>query len=189
MRIKQRIMTAARQLMAERGFKGWTMDELSARAQVSKRTLYRYYASKEALIEAVIDDFLASMGVLFEQLIASGADLKQIIGTILPQLLDKIKFVTSPRSLEDLRLLYPHLWEKINAFRTERIQVVAHHILQSNPASPISNIDPRVFTAIITASVQAVVNPDFILENGLTFEEVCTQFVRFYQAVFNLSLD
>ena len=62
MDINQRILTSARQLIAERGYRGWTMDELSSKAHISKRTLYRYYSSKEELITAVVDGFLADIG-------------------------------------------------------------------------------------------------------------------------------
>lgn len=189
MGIKQRIITAARQSMAERGYKGWTMDELSARAQVSKRTLYRYYASKEDLIEAVIDDFLASIGSQFDELMASGATIQQMLGIILSQLLDQGKFITADRSLEDLRVIYPHLWEKIDAFRTEKIRVVTDYIIRTNSNSPVSDINPRIFAAVVTASIRVVANPDFILENGLTFEEVSTQLVRFLLGSLNMALE
>ncbi|HOB11570.1 MAG TPA: TetR/AcrR family transcriptional regulator [Syntrophomonadaceae bacterium] len=189
MGINQRIISAVRQLTTERGFKGWTMDELSAQAHISKRTLYRYYSSKEELIAAVIDDFLASMSSKADELIASGSAPQQIIRTLLAHLLDQGKFIISARSLEDLRLIYPHLWDKIDAFRTEKIRIIIDYIIRTNSNSPVSDIDLRIFSAVVTASIQAVVNPDFILENGLTFEEVSAQLIRFLLASLNIALD
>jgi len=187
--INQRIITAVRQLIAERGFKGWTMDDLSSQAHISKRTLYRYYASKEELIAAVIDDFLAGMGSQADQLIASGASPQEIFRALLTRLLEQGKFITASRSLEDLRLIYPHLWERIDTFRMEKMRTIITYILRTNCDSPAPDIDPRVFAAVITASIQAVVNPTFILENGLTFEEVITQLSRFLLAPLNITLD
>lgn len=187
MDINQRIMNSLRQLIAEKGFKSWTMDELSARAHISKRTLYRYYASKEVLIAAVIDDFLASMGTQADELMASHTAPQQIVQTLLTKLLDQGKFITAVRSLEDLRLVYPHLWEKIDAFRMEKIRIMTDYIIKTNSNSSASGIDPRIFAAVMIAAIQAVVNPTFIVENGLTFEEVIAQLSRFLLAPFAIT--
>ncbi len=182
MDINQRIKTALRQLIAERGFKGWTMDELSAYAHISKRTLYRYYPGKEELITIVIDDFLATMALKVDELIASSAPPQEVVRTILLHLMDQGKFVIGPRSLEDLRSIYPHLWEKIDGFRMERIRTMVDYIMTRNSSSSISDLDPRIIGAAIGASVQAVINPTFILDNNLTFEAVGEQLIRFLLA-------
>lgn len=49
----RRINLCALQLADERGFDGFTMDELAASAEVSRRTLFNYYPSK---IDAVLGD-------------------------------------------------------------------------------------------------------------------------------------
>lgn len=49
------ILDAAQQIMAETGYDAMTMDELAARAHVSKPTLYQYFPSKEAVaVQAII---------------------------------------------------------------------------------------------------------------------------------------
>jgi AcrR family transcriptional regulator len=48
------LMTAALSLFAERGFSATRMDDVAARAGVTKGTLYLYFTSKEALLEAVV---------------------------------------------------------------------------------------------------------------------------------------
>ncbi len=47
-------MAAALELFVERGFAATRLDDVAARAGVSKGTLYLYFDSKEALFEAVI---------------------------------------------------------------------------------------------------------------------------------------
>ena len=47
---RERIVGAARQLFGEQGINGTGLDQLCAVAQVSKRTLYQHFASKDELI-------------------------------------------------------------------------------------------------------------------------------------------
>ncbi len=49
-------MTAALELFVEQGFAATRIDEIARRAGVSKGTVYLYFASKEALLEAVVRD-------------------------------------------------------------------------------------------------------------------------------------
>ena len=50
------LMAAALELFVERGFVGTRLDDVAARAGVSKGTLYLYFDSKEALFKAVIQE-------------------------------------------------------------------------------------------------------------------------------------
>ncbi len=50
----QAIIEAAKAEFAEHGFLAANMDRISAVAEVSKRTLYRHFDSKELLFEAVL---------------------------------------------------------------------------------------------------------------------------------------
>ena len=47
----RRIMRAAGRLTLERGLDGWTMDDLAAEAQTSRRTLFNYFPDK---VDAVV---------------------------------------------------------------------------------------------------------------------------------------
>jgi hypothetical protein len=113
---------------------------------------------------------------------ASAAPPQQVVRTLLFRLMDQGKFIIGPRSLEDLRSIYPHLWEKIDQFRMTKIREMINYIIAQNSSSSIATLDPRIIAAAMTASIQAVINPSFILDNNLTFEAASGQLIRFLLA-------
>lgn len=53
------LTAAALGLFAERGFAATRLEDVAARTGVSKATIYRYFANKEALFEAVVKEAIA----------------------------------------------------------------------------------------------------------------------------------
>ena len=53
-RKRQAILQAAINEFLANGFRGCSMDAISARAEVSKRTVYNHFESKEALFQAIV---------------------------------------------------------------------------------------------------------------------------------------
>lgn len=54
---RERIVTAALELFAERGFHGTSVPDLAARAGVAAGTLYRHFEGKDALVNALYRDW------------------------------------------------------------------------------------------------------------------------------------
>ena len=55
------IMSAARNEYLESGFRDTSMDRVAERAQVSKRTVYNHFPSKEALFNAIAGQFMEEL--------------------------------------------------------------------------------------------------------------------------------
>lgn len=56
---RSRILNAGESLFRERGFARTSMDAIAALARISKRTLYAEFTDKRAILEAVLDRFIA----------------------------------------------------------------------------------------------------------------------------------
>lgn len=65
------LTAAALDLFVERGFAATRLDDVAARAGVSKGTLYLYFEGKEALFKAVIEEAIVPLLVAAESEIAS----------------------------------------------------------------------------------------------------------------------
>jgi AcrR family transcriptional regulator len=175
MNIKDRIIAACRDLSRQRGFHNINMDELAARAGVSKRTVYRYFSGKEAIIEATLDVFMDEVAFEADQLMQNEEEPARILSNLLNYLFINGQFVINPYSFNDLRVYYPRLWQKIDRFRLERIVSVLDYTNHNGKSALLSEVDPRIVSAVILASIQTVLNPNFVLANNLTFEETARQ--------------
>lgn len=185
MGIRERILQACRELSLVKGFYNMNMDELAQQAGVSKRTVYRYFRSKEEIIEASLEAFTAEMALEIDKILAQDIPAADMISAVIKHLISHGQFVVNPLVLNDLRVHYPHLWRKIDAFRLGKArQAISRYMQQStNPA--LQEIDPRIITAIILTSIQAVLNPDFIFENNLSFEDTANQLRKFFLVCFS----
>lgn len=54
---KDKLMLAAIDLIAEKGYKGVTTQEIAAAAGLSEKTLFRHFGSKQNLLETAVDRF------------------------------------------------------------------------------------------------------------------------------------
>ncbi|WP_426750346.1 TetR/AcrR family transcriptional regulator [Myxococcus sp. Y35] len=57
--VRERILTSALEVFASRGYAVATMSDIASRAGLGTASLYRYYASKEELFDAVVTPALA----------------------------------------------------------------------------------------------------------------------------------
>ena len=64
----QRLLDAAEQVFAERGFQAATTNEIAARAQTSIGTLYRFFPDKEAIVQYLSERYVQELHVLHEKM-------------------------------------------------------------------------------------------------------------------------
>jgi len=77
---KQEILDQAQRLFWCGGFHATGVDAVMADTGISKRTLYKYFPSKEHLIEAVLDQYTGAVdGALFEPALARSTDPREQI--------------------------------------------------------------------------------------------------------------
>ncbi len=153
------------------GFRAATVDELSARAGVSKRTIYRYFRSKDEMIGVVMDDFMLATEKNIKNAMAGTENPAQKIVNLVRITSQNLKLI-SPVIMRDMKKYYPHVWNKIEKFRADRAQSVIEEILSSGiRQGHFRETVPEVFITAFLAGVRDVLNPGFILENNLTVEK------------------
>jgi TetR/AcrR family transcriptional regulator, repressor of fatR-cypB operon len=121
------VLAAALELFAERGFHGASIPEIAARAKIAPGTIYRHFASKEALVNEL---YQRSKRALAEALLGGepGADL---------------------------RLQFGHLWWRLVAF--VRAQPLAFSFLELHHHGAYLDADSRAMELRVLAPIAAMV--------------------------------
>ncbi len=158
------------------------MDELAAGAGISKRTLYRYFRSKDEMIMASLEKLMAETESLMEEFASSHHEPDEIVACMLRFLHHIIQTYFHPPVLSDLQKHYPHYWKKIDGFRKKNVENIIRSKLFMDEKNRVlvRDLDPRIVTAAIAASIQAVANPDFIITHGLNAENTLAQLMEFF---------
>ena len=183
MEIRQRIIDSCRELALKKGFRRLTVEEIATSARVTKRTVYRRFRSKDEIFAACVDDFLAAVGRQADALLNSGQDIPVIVEEILSYLVAGEKTIISQRTLEDLHRYYPHLWQKIHQFRMERIRLMIE-LVQRQYSHEIS-INPLILGTMISASIQSILNPEFLIQHNLNFKDAANQVIAVFLPFFS----
>lgn len=178
---KEQIITALAELSRTRGFYRVTVDELAAYAGVSKRTIYRHFRRKDEIVEALLERFMNQITGRIEQTISSAEKPAEMFSGVISLVVQHGRYMLNPAVLDDLRRHYPGLWRKIERFRAEKIRQNLIKLLAGKyEGKGLREIDSRILGAAFLASVQAVVNPEFILSNNLSFEDTVKQLIGLF---------
>lgn len=83
---RERIMTAASELMVERGNTDFQMSEVSARCHMSKGALYYYFSDKDELVEAVLEASGDELVSAIEEAVSQAASASEALESLFSEL-------------------------------------------------------------------------------------------------------
>lgn len=110
--ICEKIILAARQKMREVGIRSVSIDDICHELGMSKKTFYVYFATKDDLIQAILDDHYTTVEHGMEQFFASCESLWRAIERVMEQLSSMPDVRRSLPFVHDLNKYYPAMAKK-----------------------------------------------------------------------------
>jgi AcrR family transcriptional regulator len=175
---RQKILERSRSLFLKRGVSSLTMEEIASLQGISKKTLYRYFPNKDALVTEAIEEKIAEVarkvaGIARITDISFLEKIREILRTVSRQMAE-----LGEGLIRDLYYNHPELWAKIDRYRREHIFVTIEKLLAEGAESGLirPDLDARLVPALFITTISSVMNPE-------QFVKLTVSPVEFFEAV------
>lgn len=167
-----RILAMARQLLLQKNYSGFTMDDLAFSLGMSKKTLYVHFPSKEALVAAMVAATGATIRRQVAEVMAAPSEFPEKLEAVLAIVGGQFGAL-GPGFLQDLQRHAPALYREIDALKERNIPLVIGGILKAGIAQGMvrADIDIPFVVEYWLQIIKGVHEPAVLARTGLTPRE------------------
>ena len=169
---KERILELAKDRFFRNGFNKVTLDELSGELGISKKTMYKFFPSKEILVKTVVWLVLHHVE----------KEVKRITSEEKPfvhRLADLILFIGktvgrfSKTFQQYMKRFAPVIWAEVDAFRRERILSKVTEMIRQAKTEHVfrDDINDEVLVMMLTTCFQSILIPEVLSEHSFSPKE------------------
>ena len=168
---QKRIELIARKIFLKNGFHKTSMDEIAKELKVSKKTLYKYFSTKEELIRTIQTGLEKEVRQNLEEIISS-KDNTIVKLRKLSNFISDLFLKVGIKWAEDLSTYYPQIWSEFEKRRSENIvNTFARILSQGKKENLIVDKPNELIVQTITSGLQGVINPDFLIRSNYSLYE------------------
>jgi AcrR family transcriptional regulator len=177
--VKQRIMLETRALFFRYGFSRVTMDEAAEALGMSKKTLYRYFPSKEDLLEEItaahLEECDSSMKAICKRQDISPLEKLKLVMTYITNIFSQM----SDSLMHDLRRNAPEIWKRVEEHRQKSIESDFGSLIKEGRQKGMfrKDVDERLFIMIYSGVVRDILNPEVLsglpLKPSQVYDAIC----------------
>lgn len=160
------ILAAARTVFAEQGFVGARIADIATRAGIATGTVYLYFASKEALVAALVDDLLTRLTIELCAVLdrpTTTAPVDETIRAALRFLLDERDLLRLQRLDLGLKGMAPY--RPLPGYR-QLLQELATRLATRMARGQIRRYDPLTLAAMLIGTVEWVAEIGLLRGDG-----------------------
>jgi len=167
--MKDRIIQATMVQIYKFGFRKFTVDDLAMDLGISKKTIYKYFKSKDELISVTIEQ---NIEVDRQNTIKAVAEAKELIDKLRIAILFHHKDKISTYLLDELHRFFPQEWAKFATLKEFKINLIKELLLQGIDCGIIrSDISIDIVLLIIEKSVLAILDYDTLRQRDLSINQ------------------
>ena len=153
------------------GFYKTTMDDVASELGMSKKTIYKFFPSKEDLVLAIAKHFMNRMKSKILPALNSDKNAVEKLSELIKILAGASEKISNKR-MEEMKRHFPGIWNEIDSFRTKMMfENITKIINQGKAEGLFIDYPTSIIMTILVVSVRSIVNPDFILNNSFSIIE------------------
>ena len=167
-----KILDAAADRFMGAGLYKVTMDEIASDLRMSKKTVYKFFPSKEVLLKAIVHTMMKRIEGELQSVISSDKPLEEKLTSILTIVGMILRKMSRP-FLTDIQRFAPGLWKEIDAFRRERVFSKIQQMFRQAKKDGVfrEDLDPDLYILVITTIMQGIMNPQVLSQQPFSAEE------------------
>lgn len=162
-------------IILKQGFYKMTMDEVVKLAGVSKATFYKYYTSREELIDNIIHEKVQELYRFQSSLFDARLPYveRYLEATII---VSKVLSGISNTFLADLKKAYPDKFRTIEEFKMFVIKMLENYYTEGIQQGYLAPINPKVVVMTDQLFYGQLMDGEYLEKNGLTLKECLIQY-------------
>lgn len=165
-----KILKYSRKKFHSEGFYKISMDEIAAELHVSKKTIYKYFPSKEKLLQEICSDTSCEIMSRIEAIIDGREDAVVKFVKLL-NMHSNFTMNISDKWLRDLSIHAPDIKKNIDEMKNEQVNNVFTKLLEQGKKDKlIENFPTPIIIASFNSSLKAVLNHDFLINNKFSLQ-------------------
>jgi AcrR family transcriptional regulator len=168
---KEKILYFTHAKFITEGFYKTTMDEIARDLQISKKTIYKHFDSKETLLEEVCDMRIAFMTEKIDNIVDSSDDSVTKFLKII-NLHKSMMMNCSNMWFKDLQVHAPHCLTRFNEVREKKLMSVLSRLVeQGKKEKTVTNVPTQILITAMLGAVDSVTRSEFILNAKYSFHD------------------
>ncbi len=169
---RERIIDVATNRFLETGISKVTLDEIAAELRMSKKTVYKFFPSKDDLLKAMAKTMMWHMEHKVQAIVESQDSFEHKMTRLLV-LVGGLTRRLSKQFQIDMQRFAPELWKEIETFRRERIfsKVRQMFIQAKQEGSFREDLNLDLFFLVFLNAAQGIMNPQTLSQQSFSAEE------------------
>ena len=170
--IHDRILLFASDQFLRLGFTKVTIEEIASGLGMSKKTLYKFFPSKEDLLRAGVRFVLHGIARRIDEIVSSTKPVTEKIADIMVVVGRQIGKINRFNTM-NLHKVAPDVWKEIETFRREQILSKMSRLIAQGRREKVirEELNEHVLMMMLVHSVQGIITPDVLSQASFSAEE------------------
>jgi AcrR family transcriptional regulator len=177
---RERIVGKAQEKFFALGFSRVTVEELAADLGMSKKTIYKFFPSKEEILRGVVQMMMKRIEREVGEIVSSNKPFEQKMTDLLAVVGRVWGRAGRAQLLIDMKKHAPELWKEVEQFRREHLLTKVHTMfLQAKHEGVFRNdLDTDLFMLMFLYCMEGILNPYTLSEHSFSAQEAFRSIFR-----------
>ena len=175
---EEHILEQSFEALTRDGVRSFTVDSLSQNMGMSKKTIYKYFPTKEDLVDKSIGFFHGLIEKKLNKLMATEPNPAIQFVKVMEFIMGHISNVSIER-LADLKNRFPQVWKRMEAFRLDRRDDFYNILFNAQQQVYVrKDVDISIIATLYMNIINSTFQPEFFLKNNLAPSDAISNFLK-----------